>query len=294
MRFIKYHGAGNDFVVVDARASQLEWSLLASKLCDRHFGVGADGTILVAPSTGPALKMRMFNPDGSEAEACGNGLRCFVKFVVEHGLAETAVFDVETLGGTRHVTALRDEKGSVSAAEVSMGVPRFEPAEIPARLPGRKGPVHGLSISAGGLEVSVSLVSMGNPHAVAFVTEDVGSYPLRTVGPAMETDEVFPARVNFEVARVVGRQDIEARVWERGAGETLACGSGACAIAVAARLLGYCDRQVSVHLPGGVLAVTLPEGDEDILLRGPVEQVFVGDWPDRHQRSIDHAVREEA
>ncbi len=279
---------------MDARASELEWGLLAPKLCDRHFGVGADGAIIVTPTTGAVPKMRMFNPDGSEAEACGNGLRCFVKFVLDHGLVNADVFDVETLVGTRRVAALRDEHGSVNGAEVSMGVPRFEPAEIPARLPGRKGPVHGLSISAGGLEVSVSLVSMGNPHTVAFVTEDVGSYPLQTAGPAMETHEVFPARVNFEVARVVGRQDIKARVWERGAGETLACGSGACAIAVAARLLGYCDRQVSVHLPGGALTVTLPEGDEDILLRGPVEQVFVGDWPDRHQRSIDYAVREEA
>ena len=122
----------------------------------------------------------------------------------------------------------------------------------------------------------------------------MASYPLGTVGPAMETHEVFPARVNFGVARVLGRGDIQARVWERGAGETLACGSAACAIAVAARLLGYCDREVSVHLPGGVLTVTLPEGDEDILLRGPVEQVFIGDWPDQHQRSIDYAVREEA
>jgi len=294
MRFIKYHGAGNDFVIVDARTSELAWSLLTPKLCDRHFGVGADGAILVAPSTGSAPNMRMFNPDGSEAEACGNGLRCFVKYVRDHGLVDADVFDVETIVGTRHVTALRDEHGSVNAAEVSMGVPRFEPAEIPARLPGQKGPVLGLAVSVGGRSVPVNLVSLGNPHAVTFITDDVASYPLGTVGPAMETLEIFPARVNFEVARVLGRSDIEARVWERGTGETLACGSGACAIVVAARLLGYCDREVSVHLPGGVLAVTLPEGDEDILLRGPVEQVFVGDWPDRNERSIDYAVREEA
>jgi len=274
MKFTKYHGAGNDFVVVDARASELAWSALAPRLCDRHFGVGADGAILVMPTTGSVPKMRMFNPDGSEAEACGNGLRCFVKFVLDHGLVNADVFDVETLGGTRHAAAVRDEHGNVNA--------------------GQKGPVLGLDVSVGERSVSVNLVSMGNPHAVAFITDDVADYPLRTVGPAMETHDVFPARVNFEVARVLGRRDIEARVWERGAGETLACGSGACAIAVAARLLGYCDREVSVHLPGGVLAVTLPEGDEDVLLRGPVEQVFAGDWPDRHQRSSDYAIREEA
>jgi diaminopimelate epimerase len=294
MKFTKYHGAGNDFVVVDARASELDWGLLAPKLCDRHFGVGADGAILVTPTTGSVPKMRMFNPDGSEAEACGNGLRCFVKFVLDHGLVSADVFDIETLAGARHATAFRDEHGNVNAAEVSMGVPRFEPTEIPAQLPGQKGPVLGLAISAGGHSVSVNLLSMGNPHAVAFLTEDVADYPLSTVGPAMERHDLFPARINFEIARVLGRRDIKARVWERGAGETLACGSGACAVAVAARLLGYCDREVNVHLPGGVLTVTLPEGDEEVLLRGPVEQVFAGDWPDRHQRSSNYAVREEA
>ena len=281
MRFIKYHGAGNDFVIVDARALEHAWSQLAPKLCDRHLGVGADGVILATRSAGAATKMRMFNPDGSEAEACGNGLRCFVKFAVDHGLVNVDVFDVETLGGTRHVTALRDAHGSVNAAVVSMGMPHFEPSEIPAQLPGREGPVLGLDLNAGQRTVSVNLVSLGNPHAVTFVTDDVTGYPLGKVGPAIEMHDVFPARVNFEVARVLGRRDIQARVWERGAGETLACGSGACAIAVAASLLDHCDREVSVHLPGGVLIVTLPEGDRDILLRGPVEQVFVGDWPDQ-------------
>jgi len=280
MRFAKCHGAGNDFIVVDARRLNLPWAERARKMSDRHFGVGSDGIILVAPSSGSTLSMRMFNPDGSEAEACGNGLRCFAKYVVDHGIATGDSFDVETLGGTRRVTALRGKDGVVREAEVSMGAPRFEPGEIPVHVSGRQGPVLGYELVVGDNWIPVNLVSMGNPHAVTFVAEDVATYPLVGIGPLVEHHTLFPARTNFEVARVTGRHDVEARVWERGAGETLACGSGACAIAVAAGLLGFCDAAVRVHLPGGVLTVTWPGGTEEVMLRGPAEQVFVGEWPD--------------
>ncbi len=280
MEFTKCHGAGNDFVVIDARRLNIPWAERARKMCDRHFGVGSDGIILVVTGADSTLAMRMFNPDGSEAEACGNGLRCFAKYVVDHGIASSDSFEVETLGGTRRVKVLRGKDGVVREAEVSMGVPRFEPGEIPAHVAGRPGPILNHELAVGDRWIPVSLVSMGNPHAVTFVAEAVASYPLAVTGPLVERHSLFPARVNFEVARVTGRRDVEARVWERGAGETLACGSGACAVAVVAGLLGLCDSPVRVHLPGGVLSVAWSARGEEVVLRGPAEQVFVGEWPD--------------
>jgi diaminopimelate epimerase len=280
MRFAKCHGAGNDFVVVDARALDKRWDELARKMCDRHFGVGSDGLVLVLPSQTADLRMRMFNPDGSEAEACGNGLRCFVKYAFDQKLAGTPDFRVETQSGVRSVRVFLDAAGMVTEAEVGMGVPRFAPEEIPAQVVGHAAPVLELKLSVLDRAIPVSLVSMGNPHAVTFLTESVTAYPLDRIGPAIEHHATFPARVNFEIAHVQGRHDIQARVWERGTGETLACGSGACAIVVAAQLLGRCDPVVRVHLPGGVLTVTWDGTGSEAILRGPAQQVFNGDWPD--------------
>jgi diaminopimelate epimerase len=280
MRFTKCHGAGNDFVVIDARSLDLPWDDLARKMCDRHFGVGSDGIILVADSRDADLRMRMFNPDGSEAEACGNGLRCFVKYAVDHGLVTAPEFDVETKCGIRHVRVSAASRNRVTEAQVGMGAPRFAPDEIPVNVVGLEPPILALDLLVVERTIPVSLVSMGNPHAVAFLQESVGEFPLGSVGPAMEHHEVFPARINFEIARVLGRHDIEARVWERGAGETLACGSGACAIAVAAQLLGRCDPDVHIHLPGGILTITWQGPGHEVLLRGPVQHVFTGEWPD--------------
>lgn len=280
MRFVKCHGAGNDFVVVDARELERPWADVAPHMCDRHLGIGSDGIILIVPSSAADLKMRMLNPDGSEAEACGNGLRCFVKYVVDNGLVHSPTFAVETLAGVRQVTAFKGSDGYVDSAEVGMGVPRFDPAQIPAIVLDYEGPVLEMPITAADRSFTVSLVSLGNPHAVTFLTGDVNDYALDVVGPLMEHHAVFPSRVNFEIARVVGREDIDARVWERGAGETLACGSGACAIAVIAHLLGYCDDVVRIHLPGGVVTVTWNGRDNEVLLRGPVKQVFAGEWPE--------------
>jgi len=280
MNFTKCHGAGNDFVVIDARTLTLPWNDQARRICDRHYGIGSDGVILIMDSATADLKMRMFNPDGSEAGACGNGLRCFVKYAVDRGIVTESTFRVETLGGVREVTAFKDGLNRVSEAELAMGAPGLQPSDIPADLPGVIGPVLEYPVETAERTIVVSMVSMGNPHAVTFVDTDVNDYPLHAVGPVMEHHPLFPCRVNFEVARILGRGDISARVWERGAGETLACGSGACAIAVAARLLGRCDDTVRIHLPGGVLAITWPGGETEVRLRGPVEEVFSGDWPD--------------
>ncbi len=279
MRFAKYQGAGNDFVIVDARAMDRVWDDLASKVCTRRFGIGSDGLILL--STGESrLKMRMFNPDGSEAEACGNGLRCFARYTVDHRIVSDDAFEVETLGGVRQVDICRGADGGVEEIDVSMGIPRFEPRDIPAAVQDVEGPVLHWPVAIHGDIVPVSLVSMGNPHAVTFVSESVDLYPLEQRGPLMEHHPAFPHRVNFEVARVLSRNEIEARVWERGAGETLACGSGACAIAVVAQILDQCDQQVRIHIPGGSLTITWSGIGEEVRLRGPAVHVFDGDWPD--------------
>lgn len=279
MNFTKYHGAGNDFIVIDAGTPDLDWPGLAPSMCIRHFGVGADGIILVAGHDGE-LRMRMFNPDGSEAEACGNGLRCFVKHVVDTGLVKTDTFIVHTLGGPRQVVAFRGREGTVDEVELSMGTPYFEARDIPANVPDHPSPLLDVPVQVSGNVLRVNLVSLGNPHAVMFLDAEPNTYPLGTIGPLVEHHEMFPSRVNFEIAQVRGRGDIGARVWERGAGETLACGSGACAIAVAGIVHGLCDNVVNVHLPGGELTITWPGGGEEVRLRGPVARVFTGNWPD--------------
>ena len=279
MNFTKYHGAGNDFILIDARTIDMDWPGLARDMCVRHFGVGADGIILVADHGCEPL-MRMFNPDGSEAEACGNGLRCFVKHVVDTGLVDKDIFAVQTLGGPRQVVAFRSPDGTVDEVELSMGVPRFTPHEIPAIVPGHQDPLLDIPIQVSGHTLRANLISMGNPHAVLFLDTEPHAYPLGTIGPLLERHEMFPSRVNFEIAQVRGRTEMDARVWERGAGETLACGTGACAIVVAGIIQGVCDNVVNVHLPGGELTITWPGGQEEVKLRGPVVRVFTGNWPD--------------
>jgi len=289
MKFSKLQATGNDFILADARTTEREWQRLARAMCDRHFGVGADGLILVQTSNSADLKMRLFNSDGSEAEVSGNGLRCFAKYAIEKGLPEKnrsqagesdRFVTIETLSGVRRVKA-HVSGNKVVRAEVNMGVPRFQPEQIPVRVQ------VGIPISSGGLlnyplmidgkRLSLSILSMGNPHAVSFLSQPVADFPLAEIGPKVERHSMFPQRTNFEAARILSRERIEARVWERGVGETLACGSGASAIAVAARLLDYVDRQVDVIVAGGTLAVSW-DMVGDVLLSGPVEEVFTGEW----------------
>lgn len=276
--FTKLHGAGNDFVVVEPDERDRDWPALARRMCDRHFGVGADGLLLALPSQSADLRMRVFNPDGSEAEMCGNGVRCVARYAVERGLVASERFSLETVAGVLAVEVFRDSAGVVTRARASMGRPRFHPQEVPVSLEAEP-PLRNVSLVVDGQTVAVTILSMGNPHAVHFWARPVSAYPLAQVGPKMERHPVFPNRTNYEIARVVDRGRIEARVWERGAGETLACGSGACAVAVAARILHLVDDRVEVALPGGVLTVEW-DGEGEVYLSGPVEEVFTGTWPD--------------
>ena len=278
MRFTKLHGAGNDFIVIDARDLARDWPKIAVAICDRHVGVGADGLLLVHPSDGADLRMGLFNADGSEAEMSGNGIRCFVKHAVDRGLAQLrdGAMTVETPAGVITAQAKLTE-GRVKSVRVAMGRPRFAPQEIPVAIEAEP-PLQDVSLEVEGQSLSVTCLSMGNPHAVSFSERPVDEYPLATVGPKVERHPLFPNRVNFEVARVLGRDQIEVRTWERGVGETLACGTGASAVMVAARLHGLVDDQVEMRLPGGTLALAW-DGEGEVYLAGPAIEVFEGEWP---------------
>ena len=285
MKFSKLQATGNDFILVDARTREGEWSKLARAMCDRHFGVGADGLILVQDSTVADLKMRIFNSDGSEAEISGNGLRCFVKYAIEKGLigemssrAEhgNRSLTVETLPGIKKAKAYM-LGNKVNQVEVNMGLPQFQPEQIPVRVKVDIIPILGYPLVINGKELTLALLSIGNPHAVSFLSRPIADFPLAELGPKVERHPVFPKRTNFEVARVLSKGKIEARVWERGVGETLACGSGACAIAMAAQLLDYVEPQVDIILKGGTLTISWDRVGE-VLLNGPVEEVFTGEW----------------
>ena len=287
MKFSKLQATGNDFILVDTLTGPGEgdWGALARAMCDRHFGIGADGLILVQDSTIADLKMRIFNSDGSEAEVCGNGLRCFARYVLEKGvIGEMSLraeqsnrsLTVETLPGVRMVKAYMS-RNKVNRVEVNMGLPQFKPEQIPVTVKVDIIPILDYPLVLNGKQLTLSLLSMGNPHAVSFLSRPVADFPLAEIGPKVENHPMFPRRTNFEVARVLSRGKIEARVWERGVGETLACGSGACAIAVAAQLLDYVEPQVDIILKGGTLTISWDRVGE-VLLTGPVEEIFTGEW----------------
>ncbi|MBI2908700.1 MAG: diaminopimelate epimerase [Chloroflexi bacterium] len=283
MHFTKMHGTGNDFVVVDAREIDRDWPRLAVATCHRHFGVGADGLILLLPSEIADFRMRMFNPDGSEAEICGNGIRCFARYVVERGLGrgDGRQLAVETLAGVRRVRFTMASDKSVASVQVGMGHPELRPEAIPVAIAGREDELYitDYPIRIDGRELKLTFVSMGNPHAVCFLEEAVDEFPLHIIGPKVERHPLFPRRTNFEIANVLSRESVRARVWERGAGETMACGTGACAVAVAGHLHRLTVDNVNITLPGGALAVSW-DGRGEVLLSGPAEFVFEGEWPD--------------
>ena len=278
--FTKMHGAGNDYVYIDARGRERDWPALAVAMSDRHTGVGSDGIILMADSDRADLRMRMYNADGSQGEMCGNGIRCLVKFALDRRVVpcDASPVTVETLAGVRQVTPVWED-GRMAGASVTMGEPRLRPQDVPVAAPG-SGPVMDHPLRVNGYDLSISCVSMGNPHAVAFLREPVDEFPLHEVGPVVERHELFPERVNFEIVNLESRTRLRARVWERGSGLTMACGSGASALAVAARLHGYVDDDVTVSLPGGDLAVSWA-GRGEVVLEGPVQEVFQGEWPDQ-------------
>ena len=276
MRFTKYHGAGNDFLIVEADGGTADWPTLALAMCERHTGVGADGLLVVEASAKAAHRMVLFNADGSEAEMSGNGIRCFAKHVIEELGAPRDMLTIETLAGLHEITP-RFESGQVVAARVGMGAPRFDPAQIPVTARGVERVID-YPLQVGETSLRITSLSMGNPHAVAFIDEPVESWPLERVGPLVERDPFFPRRVNFEIVNVESPQRLRARVWERGASETLACGSGASAAAVAAQIKGLAGESVMVSLPGGELKIDW-DGEGEVWLEGPVARVFSGDWP---------------
>ncbi|MFQ6131235.1 MAG: diaminopimelate epimerase [Armatimonadota bacterium] len=280
MRFAKMHGAGNDYIYVNAVGQDLagyDLCKLARAVSDRHFGIGSDGLILIETAKAADFRMRMFNSDGSEAEMCGNGMRCFAKYVYERGLTTERNLEVETGAGLIK-TKLVFEGKRVVGARVDMGRPRLAPDQIPVRLKGHttSEPVVAETLRADGKKLAVTCVSMGNPHCVLFV-KNPDTYPVARLGPAIETHPAFPARTNVEFVQVLGHDRAKMRVWERGAGETLACGTGACAAAVACNLTEQTGRSVTMALPGGELHIEWA-GNDHVFLSGPAEEAFSGDF----------------
>ena len=281
MQFVKMQATGNDFVVVEPSASgDRDWSALAKDVCDRHFGIGSDGILLVRPSESGGFRMQMFNPDGSESEMCGNGIRCVTKYAVERGLASAnGGIPVETLAGLMTVWPVVESNGVVSAVRVDMLPPELTPARIPVAVEGH-GPVIDHPLEIDGHALSLTFVSMGNPHAVAFLDTPVADFPLERVGPLMEAHPLYPKRINFEIVNVVSRDLLRIRVWERGAGLTMACGTGACAAFVAAHLKGLVGDAVTAELPGGDLHLEWNGQGGSVYMTGPVHTVFTGELTD--------------
>lgn len=279
MKFTKMQGTGNDFLMVETRDDSRDWESIAEAMCDRHFGIGADGVMLVMPSEKADVRMRLFNNDGSEAEVSGNGVRCLVKYAVERGIAtpKGEQVKIQVAHDVLEADVLMDGD-SVASVRLSMGQPYFAPNEIPVAAE-MEPPVLDFPIQVNGQRLVVNCVSMGNPHAVLFVPEPVEEYPLERLGPLVEHHPAFPARVNFGVAHVVARDRMHVRVWERGCGETLACGTGSCAAVVMARLHDLAGERVEIVQPGGELVVEW-DGRGDVFLSGPAETVFTGEWPE--------------
>jgi diaminopimelate epimerase len=278
MQFTKMHGAGNDYVYVDCFRNPMphDPAGLSRRVSDRHKGVGSDGLILICPSEQADARMRMFNADGSEAEMCGNGIRCVAKYLYDHGLVRKPRLSVETGRGVLSLD-LEIHDGLVRQVSVDMGEPILEAGRIPTSLPGN--PPINAALEVSGRTLRVTCVSMGNPHCITYVDEPTDELVLG-VGPRIEHHPAFPRRTNAEFVRVNRPNDVTVRVWERGSGETLACGTGACAVAVAGVLTGRTGRRVVAHLPGGDLELHWSEKDNHVTMTGPAVEVFSGDWPE--------------
>lgn len=277
LRFTKMHGIGNDYLYVNAFAETLPDDLpgLAARMSRRRFGCGSDGLILIMPSDQADFRMRMFNSDGSESEMCGNGIRCVAAYCHDRGLTDRTEFDIESGGAVKHMLLSLDDRGRTAFVRVDMGVPVTDGPSIPSRFTGN--PVRMQPLAACGQIWPVTLVNMGNPHAVTFVN-DPASTPVSAVGPELECDSVFPNKCNIEFVRVIDRTHIRMRVWERGAGETLACGTGASAAMVAGVLNGFIDRKAEVALTGGNLNIEWSAQDGHVYMTGPVAFVYDGVW----------------
>ena len=274
MKFTKMQGIGNDYVYVNCLEEKVDHpEELAKLVSDRHFGIGSDGLILIKPSEVADFEMAMYNADGSRGEMCGNGIRCVAKYVYDRGLTDKTHISIETLAGIKYLE-LTVEKGQVSQVRVDMGEPELLAEKIPVISQQEK--VIDAPITAGEKDYRMTCVSMGNPHCVVFM-EDVEHLEIEKIGPLFENHELFPKRINTEFVKVIDRKTLQMRVWERGSGETLACGTGACATAVAAMLNGFCEEEVQIHLLGGDLTIEWNKESNHVFMTGPAEIVFDGE-----------------
>ncbi|HWP51706.1 MAG TPA: diaminopimelate epimerase [Clostridia bacterium] len=274
LKFTKMHGCGNDYIYFNCFEQLVEApEVLSVRLSDRHFGVGGDGVILICPSDKADARMRMFNADGSEGKMCGNGTRCIGKYLYEHGIAKKPIVTLETLSGIKTLT-LTVEDGIVTAVQVDMGAPILEPEKIPVKLKGDR--ALNVKHMLAGKPQTFTCISMGNPHCIIF-TENVDQLDLEKIGPAHENDSIFPEKVNTEFVEVLNDHTLKMRVWERGSGETLACGTGASATAVAAVLCGFCkiNSDITLKLRGGDLVIRYT--GETVLMTGPATVAFEGE-----------------
>jgi diaminopimelate epimerase len=276
MRVTKMHGNGNDYLF-HRPTEERDWNEVARRISDRHFGAGSDGLILALPSTKADLRMRMFNLDGSEAEMCGNGIRCLAKYAVEEGIVapDAESVTIETLAGVLTLKLFRTD-GVVTAARVDMGTPNFDPASLPADVEG-PGPIIDLLVDVDGMALELTLVSVGNPHAIHYITSDPDDFPLERIGPLVEHHALFPNRVNFQVVQVIDREHVKHRVWERGSGITLASGTSATAVAAASRLRGFTGDRLVDSQPGGDLVLEW-DGEGSVFMTGPAVRVFDAEW----------------
>ena len=274
MKFTKMHGIGNDYVYVNCFNETIkEPSAVSKYVSDRHFGVGSDGLILIKPSKVADFQMDMYNADGSQGEMCGNGIRCVAKYVYDYGLTDKTNISVETLAGIKHLD-LTIENGKVALVKVNMGSPELVPEKIPVVAEGER--AIDVPLEVKGKTYQMNGVSMGNPHCVIFMEEDVRELDLESMGPDFENHKRFPKRINTEFVNVLDENTLRMRVWERGSGETLACGTGACATAVAAILNGLVQKEVTVKLLGGDLKIQWNGGDAPVYMTGPATTVFDG------------------
>ncbi len=276
MKFTKMHGCGNDYVYVNCLEEQVEQpEELAKRVSDRHFGIGSDGLILICPSKVADFEMAMYNADGSRGEMCGNGIRCVGKYVYDYGLTDQTTVRIETLAGIKTLE-LTVSDGRVAQVRVNMGAPILDAPQIPADFP--VSPVVAQPLRVAAQTYSVTCVSMGNPHCVTFLQEDVRDLDLEKIGPQFESHPAFPKRVNTEFVNVIDETHLRMRVWERGSGETLACGTGTCATVVAAVLCGYvpADTEIDVELLGGHLQILWDRTDNLVYMTGPAATVFEG------------------
>lgn len=293
IKFMKMEGCGNDYIYIDGAKYPIDNKPeIVRQLSDRHFGIGGDGVIFIQPSTQADFEMEMYNADGSRGEMCGNGIRCVAKFVYDTGMTDKKDLTIESFGKVKRLQLTLDENQKVSSVSVDMGVPILEAEEIPVQTASADGPVVlqplvQIPLSILGTEYKASCVSMGNPHAVLFFPEEgkskeekircIEDMKIFEIGPHIEHHKAFPARTNTEFAAVLDRNHIRMRVWERGAGETLACGTGACATVVAAILQNLTERKVTMHLTGGDLQIEWKKEDGHIYMTGPARTVFVGE-----------------